>query len=78
MNDMTKREIDLHGMDVPQAKKCLDSYIAALPRGEFELDVIHGFNRGSALKKFVYSYKNKRVSGTLLNLNCGVTTLIIK
>ena len=75
---MMTREIDLHGMNCSQAKKCLDSYISALPKGECELSVIHGFNRGNALKKMVAGYSHKRVKGKFAEFNQGITTLIIK
>ena len=75
---MTKREIDLHGMNPAQAKKCLDSFISSLPKGECELSVIHGYNRGNALKKMLSVYKHKRAVKKYSELNPGVTTIIIK
>ena len=72
-------EIDLHEFTVAEAKKYLDSFIAALPKGTKELEVIHGFNRGSTLQKFVRTdYKNKRVEKKILGLNQGSTIFMLK
>ena len=66
-------------MDISSAKKALDSFIAALPRGSCTLTVIHGFNRGSVLQKYVrVTYSNKRLERKLLSLNEGVTDFILK
>ena len=74
---MTEREIDIHGMECAGAKKCLDSYINGLPTGEYEITVIHGYNRGSSLKKMLSGYTHKRLKGKYLSINQGVTILRI-
>jgi len=77
---MTKTaEIDLHQLNVTEAKSYLDSYISAMPKGTAELVVIHGFNRGSILQRFVRNtYKHKRVEKKIIGLNQGSTIFLIK
>lgn len=72
-------EVDLHQLNVREAKKYLDSYISAIPKGTAELVVIHGFNRGSVLQRFVRSeYTHKRVEKKIIGLNQGSTIFLIK
>jgi DNA-nicking Smr family endonuclease len=72
-------EVDLHQMTVREAKKYLDSYICAMPKGTAELVVIHGFNMGRVLQRFVRSeYTHKRVEKKIIGLNQGSTIFLIK
>jgi len=71
-------EIDLHGMYVDDAKKYLSDQILRLPKGVLSVDIIHGYNQGTALKKMVMSFKHDRIERKIIGLNQGITTFIIK
>ena len=53
--------IDLHGMYVEDAMELLRERVARAPRGTVKIVVIHGFNRGSALKEAVRRFRAPRV-----------------
>lgn len=71
-------EIDLHGMLVENAKKHLNDQISRLPKGTISVDVIHGYNNGTALKKMVMAFKHDRIERKIIGLNQGITTFILK
>ncbi len=53
--------IDLHGMYVEDAMELLRERVARAPRGTEKIVVIHGYNRGSALKEAVRRFHSPRV-----------------
>lgn len=53
--------IDLHGMYVEDAIKLLREQLASAPRGTEKIVVIHGYNRGAALKEAVRRFRAPRV-----------------
>ena len=53
--------IDLHGMYVEDAMELLRERVARAPRGPEKIVVIHGYNRGSALKETVRRFRSPRV-----------------
>ena len=53
--------IDLHGMYVEDAMELLRERVARAPRGTEKIVVIHGYNRGSALKEAVRRFRSSRV-----------------
>ena len=53
--------IDLHGMYVEDAMELLRERVAHAPRGTEKIVVIHGYNRGSALKEAVRRFRAPRV-----------------
>lgn len=72
------KEIDLHNMSVTQARKYLKTFINSLDSNTKELRVIHGYKKGNQLQKMVRKeFKHKRVIRKILELNQGVTTLIL-
>lgn len=71
-------ELDIHGMTVQQAKKELQSVLKACPKSVKEVDVIHGFNGGQALQKYVRGFKHPRVERVVIGLNGGKTTLVLR
>ncbi|MBQ9624843.1 MAG: Smr/MutS family protein [Clostridia bacterium] len=65
-------EIDLHGMDVLEAKGYLKDIIEFCD--EKELVVIHGGNNGNKIKQMVQrDFKHKRVKRKIKSLNQGIT-----
>lgn len=53
--------IDLHGMYVEDAMEFLRERVARAPRGTEKIVVIHGYNRGAALKEAVRRFRAPRV-----------------
>ncbi len=74
-----KREVDLHNMSVIEARRYLKTYLNNLPKEVDEIDVIHGFQSGTSLQKFVRKdFSHKRIDRKIIGLNHGVTTFLIK
>lgn len=72
-------EIDLHGLTVADAEYRLEHLLSSLPAGVKEVRVIHGCNRGQALRDMVrLKLKHPRIASKLLTLNPGETRLLIK
>lgn len=53
--------IDIHGMYVQDALELLHERVARAPRGTEKIVVIHGYNRGAALKEAVRRFRAPRV-----------------
>lgn len=53
-NNRVVVRIDIHYLRVNDAKKIINNTIGAIPRGiGFTLKVIHGYNHGTELKRFI-------------------------
>ncbi len=53
--------IDIHGMYVEDALELLRERVARAPRGTEKIVVVHGYNRGTALKEAVRRFRTPRV-----------------
>lgn len=71
-------ELDIHGMTVQQAKKEIQSILKSCPKMVTEIEVIHGYNNGNALQKYVRGIKHPKVERVIIGLNNGKTSLILK
>ena len=70
-------QIDLHQMTCKEARKTLFNIIA-MYRFEFKLDVIHGYNHGTAIRDMIRGdFDNQRVVGMIFPYNQGRTVLEI-
>lgn len=79
MSDLYTRELDLHQMTVIEARKYLKTELNSMPKHIKEVRVIHGYTRGKELQKFVrQQFNHKRIERKILELNQGMTTLILK
>ena len=58
--DRTLR-IDVHGLHVDDAMDFLSDRIAHAPRGTEKIVVVHGYNRGTALKEAVRRIRHPRI-----------------
>lgn len=75
----TTIEVDLHGLTVEDAKYRLEHLLSSAPDGVAEVRVIHGSNRGQALRDMVrLRLKHPRIAAKLLTLNPGETRLLLK
>ncbi|MBS6444395.1 MAG: Smr/MutS family protein [Ruminococcus sp.] len=70
--------LDIHGMTVQQAKKEMQSVLKSCPKIVREIEVIHGYNGGKALQQYIRSIKHPKVERSIIGLNDGKTTLILK
>lgn len=81
-NDNPVIEVNTHGLYVEEALKIVDKTVKSAGKGVYKIKVIHGFNRGSAIRTAIrdeYKYgddpKVKRVAN---GDNPGITELILK
>ena len=70
--------IDLHGLSKKCAIRMIQNTIAMF-RGDFRLELVHGYNHGTAIKEYIYKeMKNNRVINKQSpNYNPGITELMI-
>ena len=70
--------IDLHGLRLKEAKKLIDAVITIIPVS-FTLDLIHGYNHGTALKEYIHNQlDHERIIDRYCNsYNAGETFLQI-
>jgi DNA-nicking Smr family endonuclease len=72
-------EIDLHGLTVEDAKCRLEHFLTNASPDMTEVRIIHGCNRGQALRDMVrLRLKHPRISAKLVTLNPGETRLLLK
>ena len=79
MNDAFVK-IDLHGMRQDEAKKAIDRAIASAGPTTYQLQLIHGYNRGTNLRSMIYDeYRyGKKVKRIIPGDNPGITVLVMK
>ena len=53
--------IDIHGLFVEDALERVQSFIARAPLGTEKIVVVHGYNRGTALKEAVRRLRGPRI-----------------
>ena len=73
-------KVNLHGMTQDQAIKVIDNAIASAGPATYQLQVIHGFNRGTSLRSMIqdwYRY-DPRVKRIMPGDNPGITVLVLK
>ncbi len=73
-------KVDLHGMTREEAMKAIDKAIAASGPATYQLQLIHGYHRGTNLRDMIhdwYRYETK-VKRIIPGDNPGVTVLVLK
>ena len=73
-------KIDLHGMRQEEAMKVIDKAIASAGPQVYQLQLIHGYNRGTSLRSIIrdwYRYEPK-VKRIMPGDNPGITILVLK
>lgn len=70
--------IDLHCQTVESARKLLTDTLKKLPEDVREVNVIHGYHNGTALRDMVRKYSHPKIQRKILGLNQGTTIFIIK
>lgn len=73
-----KVTVDVHGLTTRQAKRLINNIIAMI-RCSFELDIIHGYHHGTAIRDMIYTdLSNTKIRSKHLELwNPGITVMAI-
>ena len=73
-----KLEINLHDMQVEEARYYLDKCITTAPENIKEIVVIHGYKKGQALLNMVrHDFKHNRIKEKVIPYNKGITLLFL-
>ena len=73
-------KIDLHGMTESEAIKVIDQTLAKASPSTYQIQLIHGFHRGTVLQKMIHDYYqyDKKVKRIIPGDNPGITVLVLK
>ncbi len=73
-------KIDLHGLRQEEAVKVIDRAIAAADSTTYQLQLVHGYNRGTNLRTMIYDEYcyDPKVKRIIPGDNPGITILILK
>lgn len=73
-------KVDLHGLRREEAMKAIDQAIAAADSTTYQIQLIHGYNRGTSLQTMIYEeYRyEKKVKRIIPGDNPGITVLVMK
>ena len=76
---MRTKEINLHGFTVEQAREELVGFLDELEEDVAEVNVVHGYKGGTALRDMIRrEFNHPRVQRKLLSMNPGVTIFLVK
>jgi DNA-nicking Smr family endonuclease len=73
-------KIDLHGLRQEEAIKRIDKALSSAGPQTYQLQLIHGYNRGTNLRRMIhdwYQYEPK-VKRIIPGDNPGITVLVLK
>lgn len=74
--------IDLHGMRTDEAKHRIDCEIKRADDGVYRIRIIHGYNRGNAIRDMIYEEyrygREPRVIRVENGWNEGITELVLR
>ena len=73
-------KIDLHGLRQEEAIKVIDKAIATASPATYQLQLIHGYNRGTSLRSMKYDWYQyePKVKRIIPGDNTGITVLVLK
>ena len=73
-------KIDLHGMRQDEAMKTIDKALASAGPATYQLQLIHGYNRGISLRSMIYDWYQyePKVKRIIPGDNPGITVLVLK
>lgn len=73
-------KIDLHGLTQEEAVKVIDKAIASAGPTTYQLQLIHGYHRGTNLRTMIYDwYKYEpKVKRIIPGDNPGITVLVLR
>ena len=73
-------KIDLHGLTQEEAIKVIDRALANTGPETYQLQLIHGYNRGTRLRSMIYDeYKYEpKIKRIIPGDNPGITVMVLK
>lgn len=73
-------KIDLHGLRQDEALKVIDKAIKNAGPGTYQIQLIHGYHRGTNLRSMIYDWYEGRpfVKRVMPGDNPGITILVLK
>ena len=73
-------KVDLHGLRQEEAIRVIDRAIASADPSTYQIQLIHGYNRGTSLRSMIYEeYRyEKKVKKIIPGDNQGITILVLK
>ena len=73
-------KVDLHGLRQEEAIKAIDRAIAAAGPATYQIQLIHGYHRGTSLRSMIYDeYRyDKKIKRIIPGDNPGITVLVMK
>ena len=73
-------KIDLHGLRLEEAMKVIDRALASAGPATYQLQLIHGYNRGIGLRTMIHDWYqyDPRVKRIMPGDNPGITVLVLK
>ena len=73
-------KLDLHGMTQEQAVNAIDKALASAGPATYQLQLVHGFNRGTSLRTMIHDWYqyDPKVKRIMPGDNPGVTVLVLK
>ena len=73
-------KVDLHGLRQEEAIKVIDKAIAAADSTTYQIQLIHGYNRGTSLRTMIYDeYRyDRKIKRIIPGDNPGITVLVMK
>ena len=73
-------KVDLHGLRQEEAVKVIDKALAAADSTTYQIQLIHGYNRGTSLRTMIYDeYRyEKKIRRIIPGDNPGITVLVLK
>jgi len=73
-------KIDLHGLRQEEAIKVIDRELKNAGPGTYQLQLIHGYHRGTNLRSMIYDWYqcDRKVKRIIPGDNPGITILVLK
>ena len=73
-------KVDLHGLRQEEAIRVIDRAIDSADSSTYQIQLIHGYNRGTSLRNMIYDeYRyEKKVKRIIPGDNQGITILVLK
>ena len=73
-------KVDLHGLTQDAARKVIDKELARAANTTYQIQLIHGFNRGTSLRSMIYDWYQyePKVKRIIPGDNPGITVLVLK
>ena len=73
-------KIDLHGMTQDEAMRAIDRALAEAGPRTYQIQLIHGYRRGTALRDMIYGWYryDEKVKRIIPGDNPGITVLVLR